>query len=110
MKPYHYYVPAMQLPTITQQAPYDPFRQQPTQGTGTQTAQLQEMQRISSELARQNQEILRLNTEINRINQELTRQIDVLVRHSRNLNRLNQRLRVVENRLTIPFKPNQEGF
>jgi hypothetical protein len=31
-------------------------------------------------------------------------------RHTRRLNRLNQRLRVVENRLQIPFTPYEGGF
>ena len=31
-------------------------------------------------------------------------------RHSRRLNRLNQRLRAIEDRLRIPFSPQEDGF
>lgn len=72
--------------------------------------QVKELTRLNEELKRQNNEIYRLNGEINRINHELTRLNDTNVTQSRRLNRLNQRLRIVENRLTIPFKPAEGGF
>jgi uncharacterized coiled-coil protein SlyX len=98
---------------------YDPYRVPPqAQGIEKRVSaleqqnkhQIKELTRLNDELARQNKEIHRLNGEINRLNHELTRLNDINVRHTRHLNRLNQRLRVVENRLTIPFTPSEGGF
>lgn len=107
MNPYQNYLPAVPIPYNIQQNHYDPFRQQPA---AQPTQQVKELQRISNELTRQNKEIVRLNGEINRLNQEIARMNDVNVQQSRHLNRVHQRLRVVENRLTIPFKPSEGGF
>lgn len=114
MNPY-YYVPQ---PYYTQHH-FDPFREPPQAQTiekrvssleRQNTHQVNELSRLSEELSRQNKEIHRLNGEINRINRELTRLNDVNLVQNRRLNRLNTRLRVVENRLTIPFTPTEGGF
>lgn len=106
-------------PYYVQGEPYPPYRETPqVQSLERRFAVLEtqhanhvkELTRINEELKRQNNEIRRLNGEINRINQELTRLSNTNVTQSRRLNRLNQRLRVVENRLTIPFKPTESGF
>jgi uncharacterized coiled-coil protein SlyX len=114
MNPYYYYVPQSYYPDQ-----YDPFRE-PPQAQGLEkrlnrlekqnTHQVKELSRLSDEVARQNKEIHRLNGEVNRLNQELTRLNDTNVKQTRQLNRLNTRLRVVENRLTIPFTPSEGGF
>lgn len=108
MNPYQYYVPSPSIPYNIQQVHYNPYRQQQAQGVPAQ--HVKEVQRLNSELGRQNKEVIRLNGEIHRLNQEINRQNDVQLKHARHLNRLNQRLRVVENRLTIPFKPSEGGF
>lgn len=110
MNPYQYYLPAPLDPYHIQQEHYQPYRQQTTQGVTPPAPHVKELQRLNGELVRQNKEIVRLNGEIHRLNQEITRQNDVHVKHTRHLNRLNQRLRTVENRLTIPFKPSEGGF
>jgi septal ring factor EnvC (AmiA/AmiB activator) len=115
MNPYQFYV---SQPYYTQ-LQYDPYREPPQAQTiekrvssleRQNTHQVKELSRLSEELSRQNKEIHRLNGEINRINQELTRLNDMNVKQTRQLNRLNTRLRVVENRLTIPFTPTEGGF
>jgi uncharacterized coiled-coil protein SlyX len=115
MNPYHYHV----LQQIYNDQYFDPYREPPqAQGIEKRVStlerqnnqQIKELSRLSEELARQNKEIHRLNGEVNRLTHELTRLNDINVRQSRQLNRLNTRLRVVENRLTIPFTPSEGGF
>jgi uncharacterized coiled-coil protein SlyX len=115
MNPHYYYVPQQ----FYTEPYFDPFRE-PPQAQGIEkrvnaleqqnTQQIKELTRLSDELTRQNKEIHRLNGEISRLNQEVTRLNDVNMKQTRHLNRLNTRLRVVENRLTIPFTPTEGGF
>lgn len=55
------------------------------------------------ELTRINNEILRINQEIRRINQEIARMNQINVEQTQRIRRLNERLRVIENRMNIPF-------
>lgn len=119
MNPYQYYVPQQYYPFYGENEQMNTFRE-PLQAQGVERRlnslerqnenQVRELNRLSGEIVRLNKEIQRLNGDINRMNHELTRLSDVNGRQSRHLNRLNQRLRVVENRLTIPFTPTEGGF
>lgn len=119
MYPYDYDVTQLYSPFYSFQKEWNPYRE-PQQalslesriGTLERQNELQkaELTRQNEELKRQNNEIHRLNAEIHRINHELVTMSHTNVTQSRRLNRLNQRLRVVENRLTIPFKPSEGGF
>lgn len=115
MNPYQHYVPQ----PYHQEPYFDPYREPPQAQEMEKrigalerqnTQHVKEHTRMGEELTRQNKEIHRLNGEINRLNHELNRLNDVNIRQSRQLNRLNTRLRVVENRLTIPFTPSEGGF
>lgn len=120
MIPYYYYVPQQIYPYPIHHDQHNPFRDPAPQAQPTEKRlaalerqngqQAKELTRLNGELSRQNQEIHRINAEISRINQELTRLNDVSTKQTRHLNRVNQRLRIVENRLTIPFTPSEGGF
>ncbi|WML42872.1 hypothetical protein [Neobacillus sp. PS3-40] len=119
MNPYPYYIPQSYFPYDIQAEQYDPNRQKPkSKGIEGRVdvlerqndQQRKELARLNEELNRQNQEIHRLNGEINRLNQEILRLNNTNEKQTRHLKKLNQRLRIVENRLSIPYSPSQDEF
>ena len=119
MNPYQYYVSQPYYPYDIQQEQFDLYRQRPkSKGPDGRVSELErqndqqrkELTRLNGELQRQNQEIHRLNGEINRINQEMLRLNNTNEQQTQHLRRMNQRLRMVENKLNIPYSHSQDEF